>query len=243
VSDALPPVCILAGGRATRLGEHARTIPKALVEVAGRPFAFHQLELLAGHGARRIVYCVGHLGEQVEAAVGDGAAIGLEITYAYDGEPPLGTAGAVRAALGRLGDEFLVLYGDTYLRIAYAALAPARRAGGWPGLLAVLHNENRWGPSNCAFDGERVTAHDKRAPTPDMEWIDYGVAALTASALDAPGEDLSDVYAALARAGRLGGYVAPERFYEIGTPERLAETSAFLLNEARAARRATRPRA
>ena len=236
----LPPVCILAGGLATRLGDRARDVPKALIEVAGRPFALHQLELLAGHGARRIVYCVGHLGERIEQAIGP-RACGLEIAYAYDGDRAAGTAGAVRGALPLLGDEFLVLYGDTFLRIDYAAVAAARRTGAWTACMAVLHNADRWGPSNCVFDGARVLAHDKRAPTCDMTWIDYGVAALTPQALDPPGDDLCDVYAALARDGRLGGYEATERFYEIGTPQRLAETEAWLLSED--ARRATRPRA
>jgi NDP-sugar pyrophosphorylase family protein len=64
-----------------------------------------------------------------------------------------------------------------------------------------------------------------------MEWIDYGLGAFEASALDAVGPDLgdlSDVYHVLARSGRLFGYAATERFYEIGTPAALAETDAFL---------------
>lgn len=227
----LPPVAILAGGLATRLGEHARTVPKALVEVAGEPFAFHQLRLLAGHGAREVVYCVGHLGEQIEATVGNGARFGLAVRYAHDGPVPAGTLGALRGALTLLGDEFLVLYGDTYLRIDYAAVAAARRAGHWPALMTVLRNEGRWDASNTAFDGRRVLRHDKRAPTPDMAWIDYGLGAWTAAALDATDPahtDLSDAYADLAARGELGGYEATERFYEIGSPGALAETDAFL---------------
>jgi N-acetyl-alpha-D-muramate 1-phosphate uridylyltransferase len=73
-----------------------------------------------------------------------------------------------------------------------------------------------------------VIRHDKAAPTPDMRWIDYGLGALRADALDLPGDDLSDVYRALAERGELAGYEATERFYEIGTPDSLAETSAFL---------------
>lgn len=227
---ALPPVCILAGGLGTRLGA---PVPKTIVDVAGEPFALHQLRLLRESGAREVVYCVGHGGELVEATIGDGSRLGLSIRYSHDGPEPLGTAGAVRAALPLLGDEFLVLYGDTYLRVDYAAVAEARRRGSWVALMTVLHNDGRWGPSNADFDGRRVVRHDKRAPDPGLRWIDYGLGALTPAALDPPHDDLSDVYAELAATGRLGGFEASRRFYEIGSPAALAETDAFLRAAAR----------
>src|SRR5262249_8103214 len=59
------PIAVLAGGLATRLGALAATTPKALVEVAGQPFVDHQLVLWQRHGLRRVVVCVGHLGEQI----------------------------------------------------------------------------------------------------------------------------------------------------------------------------------
>ena len=66
-----------------------------------------------------------------------------------------------------------------------------------------------------------------------MEWIDYGLGVLTPRALErAPGSgDLSDVYRELAAEGQLAGYVATERFYEIGSPAALAETDAFLRSQ------------
>jgi NDP-sugar pyrophosphorylase family protein len=231
MSEPLAPFCILAGGLATRLGEHAQRQPKVLMEVAGRPFALHQLELLREHGAHRIVLCVGHLGERVEEAIGDGAELGLEVSYAYDGPAPVGTAGAVRGALQQLGDRFFVLYGDTFLRIDYAGVQAAFEASGLPALMTVLRNEGRWDTSNAVFAGGRVLCHDKRNPTPEMHWIDYGLGVWTPEAIStaAPNAaDLSDVYSELAHTGRLAGYEATERFYEIGTPDALAETDTFL---------------
>ena len=122
VNVSLDPIAILAGGLGTRLGERARHVPKALAPVAGEPFVFHQLRLLARHGAGRVVMCVGHLGEQIEAAVGDGGRFGLDVRYSFDGPRLAGTAGAVRKALDLLGERFLVTYGDTYLRIDYEAV-------------------------------------------------------------------------------------------------------------------------
>ena len=229
--SGLLPVCILAGGRGTRLGEAVRDTPKPLLTVAGEPFLRHQLRLLRSHGASQIVLSVGYRGELIEARIGDGADLGLEISYIFDGPELRGTAGAVRNALPLLGDAFFVLYGDTYLRIDYADVQRTFQGGGFPALMTVLRNEGRWDTSNVLLQGDRVRTYDKQAPTADMHWIDYGLGLLRADALDAAGPDepdLGGVYAALARDGQLGAYVATERFYEIGTPEALSETEAFL---------------
>jgi NDP-sugar pyrophosphorylase family protein len=232
VTDSgLLPICILAGGRGRRLGEAVRDTPKPLLTVAGEPFLRHQLRLLRRHGASRIVLSVGYRGELIQERIGDGADLGLEISYVFDGPDLRGTAGAVRNALPLLGDAFFVLYGDTYLRIDYADVQRTFESAGLPALMTVLRNEGRWDTSNVLLQGDRVQVHDKEKPTADMHWIDYGLGLLRAEALDAAGRDESDlarVYAALAAQGRLGAYVATERFYEIGTPEALAETEAFL---------------
>jgi NDP-sugar pyrophosphorylase family protein len=230
VSDGLPPVCILAGGLGARLGDRVREIPKPLLEVGGEPFLFHQLRLLASHGAREAVLCVGYLGEQIEHAVGEQRS-GIRIGYSYDGSEPLGTLGAIRRAAPQLGARFLVLYGDTYLRIDYAAAAAAWADSGLPAMMTVLRNEGRWDTSNVEFDGHRVTNYDKRSPNAGMEWIDYGLGGLGSDVLDLAGPDvaeLAELQHRLAAEGKLFGYQATERFYEIGTPAALAETGAFL---------------
>ena len=234
MSDFLPPVCILAGGLGTRLGETVRDTPKPLLEVAGEPFLIHQLRLLAGHRAQLVVLCVGYLGERIEQQIGS-ERFGVEIVYSYDGPSPIGTLGAIRRAAPKLGDRFLVLYGDTYLQIDYGAAAAAWLRSGLPAMMTVLRNHGRWDVSNASFDGELVTAYDKRRPVPAMQWIDYGLGGLDADALDVVDEqhsDLVDLYEALARRRKLFGFAATERFYEIGTPESLQETSAFLARRA-----------
>ena len=77
------PVAILAGGRATRLGALVERAPKALIEVAGRAFIDHQLDLLHRNGIRRVVLCLGHQADQIEAHLGDGSSHGIELRYSY----------------------------------------------------------------------------------------------------------------------------------------------------------------
>ena len=226
----LPPVCILAGGLGTRLGERVRDTPKPLLEVAGEPFLLHQLRLLAAHGAREVALCVGYRGEQIESRIGS-ERFGIRIRYSFDSPSLDGTLGAVRRALPLLGERFLVLYGDTYLRIDYAEVARSWHESGLPAVMSVLRNGDRWDTSNVHYKDGRVLAYDKSSPTPEMCWIDYGLGGLTAEALslmDDDEHDLARLYQRLASLGLLYGYVATERFYEIGTPSGLEETDAFL---------------
>jgi NDP-sugar pyrophosphorylase family protein len=231
VSTALPPVCILAGGLGTRLGEHVRDTPKPLLEVAGEPFLMHQLRLLAAHGAREVVLCVGYRGEQIQARIGQ-ERFGIDIRCSFDAVPGRdGTLGAIRRAAPLLGERFLVLYGDTYLRIDYRAVADGWSQSGLPAVMTVLRNRGRWDTSNTIYRDGMVIAHDKHAPTPEMHWIDYGLGGLSTRALDrapAGANDLSALYGELARNGELLGFAASVRFYEIGTPQALRETAAFL---------------
>ncbi len=218
-----------------RLGELTSDVPKPLLPVAGRPFVEHQLELLRAHGANRIVLALGYLGERIEEHVGDGSRFGLEIRFSYDGPEPAGTAGAVRRALPLLGNEFMVLYGDTYLRVDYQDVARAFRRSGLPALMTVLRNRDKWAPSNAVYEHGRVIAFDKESPPKVAEWIDYGLSVFQRSVLEQnPATDLADLALELAPQGRLAGYLVHERFYEIGTPEALAETDAFLSRPAHA---------
>jgi NDP-sugar pyrophosphorylase family protein len=226
------PVAILAGGTATRLRPMTDLLPKALVDVAGRPFVEHQLTWLRGEQVERVVFCIGYRGEMIREALGDGIRFGLSIEYVSDGERLLGTGGALRRALPTLGDAFFVLYGDSYLNCRLAEIEKAFRSGGRPGLMTVFRNENAWDRSNVRFENGRLLQYDKRNRTPEMRHIDYGVGILTPGALAAfsPGEpfDLADVYRRLLSSDDLTGFEVFERFYEIGSPEGLEETRRFL---------------
>ncbi len=230
-------VAILAGGLATRLRPITEKIPKSLLPVAGRPFVAWQLEQLRKQGASRVVLCIGHLGEQIEATVGDGAAFGLEVAYSRDGTSLRGTGGALRQALPLLGDAFFVLYGDSYLPCDYRAIESAFRRSGQPALMTVFRNENRWDRSNVEYAGNRVIRYDKRNPDARMHYIDYGLGALKSETLASRAEgaafDLADVYSELIREGRLAGYEVAERFYEAGSSKGMAELERYLTSHQR----------
>jgi NDP-sugar pyrophosphorylase family protein len=223
------PVAILAGGLATRLGALTEKIPKSLIPMDGEPFVAHQLRLLQRSGIRHVILCVGHLGEQIEQAVGKGSEFGVEVTYSYDGEILRGTAGAIRTALPKLGESFFVMYGDSYLTCDYAAIEEEFLRRRKPGLMTVFRNDGQWDASNVEFEEGRVLAYNKRNRTPRMRYIDYGLGVFHAEVFGRIGAaDLADVYAELLQAGELAALEVPERFYEIGSPTGLQEMRTFL---------------
>jgi len=226
------PVAILAGGLATRLHPITQTIPKALVDVAGKPFIYHQLEVLRAAGARRVVLCLAHLADQVESAVGDGGRFDLEVVYSRDGGQLLATGGALRHALPLLGERFLVLYGDSYLRCDYQAISRAFVASGKLGLMTVYRNDGKFDASNVRFENGEIIQYDKTPGISGMSHIDYGLGALHADAFagtrDGERIDLVAVYQALLSRRQLAGYEVNDRFYEIGSPAGLAETRQLL---------------
>lgn len=229
------PVAILAGGLATRLHPITHTVPKALVDVAGRPFIDWQLRQLRAQGVRQVCICAGFLGEQVQAFVGTGERWGLAVSFSFDGPRLLGTGGALRQAAGHLGEAFFVLYGDSYLPVSFAAVQDDFDRQGLPALMTVLKNNGQWDRSNVDFTNGRLVEYNKRAPRAQMAYIDYGLGVLRADVLQARPEgdafDLADVYHELSLQGQLAGHEVFERFYEIGSHQGLRETADYLKKE------------
>jgi len=228
---ATTPVLILAGGKATRLGNISQTVPKALVAVAGRPFIDHQLERIASHGIHNVILCVGHFAEQIRNHVGNGSRYGLNVSYSDDGPTPRGTGGAVRNALPSIGDGCWVLYGDSLLDVDYREVFDALPSQAL-GLMTVYRNENRFDSSNVLFINGCLLKYSKTAATPDMLHIDYGLSLLRAEAIERIPEDrqsdLAELFSSLSIGGELAGVEMTRRFYEIGSPAGLREAEEFL---------------
>ena len=228
----MPPIAVLAGGLATRMRPLTEQLPKALLEVAGQPFVAHQLRLFAREGIRDVKLLVGYCWEQIERFVGDGSSFGVQVDYIVDGPTLLGTGGAVRRALGRLGPEFLVTYCDSWLDAPYAPVVEAFHASGRPALMCVFRNENRWDTSNVVFENGVIRLYSKGRRLPEMRYIDWGLGMLNAAVFASrPIDetwDLSELYEELSVASRLAGYEVAQRFYEIGSPGGFAETDRLL---------------
>ena len=217
---------ILAGGLGTRMWPETKTVPKTLLPIAGTPFATWQLAWLAQSGIDSVVYCVDHLGQLIRDHVGDGSPWGLSVRYVDEGDELRGTAGALRLAhdSGALDEDFLVLYGDSWLQVDPAGVLRSAREHREPVLMTVFRNDGRWDGSNVVLDGSRVARYAKglTEPPAEMRWIDYGLLAFRRGVIgdrvpaDGP-QDLAPLCAALAAEGLLAGLEVGQRFYEIGS--------------------------
>ena len=229
-------LAILAGGLASRLGEVTRKIPKSLIEIAGKPFIFHQLEMLSSQGIKNVVLCLGHLGDMIESRVGNGANFNLNIKYSYDGQKQLGTGGSLKKALPFLGENFFVLYGDSFLPISFKKVEKAYNANSVDklGLMTIIYNENLWDKSNVLFHRNNLIKYNKKNIDSEMKYIDYGLSILNKRVFDfSPCDDtfdLSDTLSLLAERKQLIGFEVYDRFYEIGSKAGIQETEEFLIN-------------
>jgi NDP-sugar pyrophosphorylase family protein len=229
------PVAILAGGLATRLRPLTEVIPKALVDVAGKPFIVRQLGYLREQGISHVVLCVGYLGNMVRNVVGSGESFGLKVSYSEDGPTLLGTGGALRKATPYLSDEFFVLYGDSFLPVNFSAVQTAYQLRKQPALMTVIKNQDQWDKSNVLFVESQLIEYNKVEPRAEMAHIDYGLSVVTASLLEqypiGQSFDLAEMYQDLSLRGQLTGLEVFERFYEIGSHTGLKETSEYFYTQ------------
>lgn len=225
-------VAILAGGLATRLGQLTAESPKSLLDIAGRPFVDWQLKLLSKAGVEKVVFCIGHKAEMIQKYVGDGQRYDIDVYYSEDGNTQLGTGGAIKKALALLGDEFMVLYGDSYLPIDYRAVENAFWMNGKPGLMTVYQNEGAFDVSNVIFQTGELIRYAKGQASREFSHIDFGLSVFKNSVFDPYPEgekiDLSNICEALSDSNLLAGFELHERFYEIGSHEGIQSFTKYI---------------
>lgn len=230
------PVVIVAGGLATRLHPITVEIPKSLIEIDGHPFIHHQLSLLQEKGITQVILCVGHLGETIEAYVGDGHQYGIDVRYSYDGELLLGTGGAVKRASRFLPEIFMILYGDSYLDINYKAVEEFFFQEGYPVLMTVYHNCNTLDTSNISMKDGKIIKYEKKSSDFDLEYIDYGLMVIQKRMINAfpSGEsfDLSSLLSQAVKSDQVAAFEVHNRFYEIGSVQGIKETTKYIRNRA-----------
>jgi mannose-1-phosphate guanylyltransferase/phosphomannomutase len=225
-------VVILAGGRGTRLGEHAQAIPKPMVTIGGRPNLEHQILLAKRYGFARVLILTSHLADCIEAHFGDGRCFGMGISYCAE-DPPLGTAGALRHASGLLDDSFVVLYGDVFVECDLARLWVAHAKSRPFATLVVHPNDHPYDSDLVEADAEGWISAIHPKPRPEDQYlpnmVNAGVAVIERKILDLipPRRHLDlaiDIFPALAHDRGLRAYRSAEYFKDFGTPDRLART-------------------
>ena len=225
----LPLPVILAGGLGTRLGALAEGLPKPMVPVAGKPFLEHGVRQLARQGFPELLLLVGHRAEAIEAHFGAGEGFGIRIAYSRELEP-LGTGGAIRLAAPRMPGRFLMLYGDLYRDVDYAAFCERHDQA-----LAVypyVEGLTTIACANVGLDpsGGRVAVYRKGDAAAGLSHVDagFGVFRREAAALLPEGASSFEeqVYPRLAASGELEAELVDRAFFDIGNPADLAHARA-----------------
>lgn len=222
---------ILAGGLGTRLQGVLPDRPKPMAPVAGRPFLEYLVLQLRRAGVGRVVLSTGHLGDQIAAHFGDGAALGVRIVYSHESRPA-GTGGAVKLAERHLeGDRFLVMNGDSFVAADLSTVIAAHEARAALATMALTRvaDASRYGLVELDERG-RVTRFVEKgaaaAGTPGL--INSGIYVLSRALLDRipePGPPTSlerDVFPELIGRGGEGEFLGVELegfFKDIGVPD------------------------
>jgi NDP-sugar pyrophosphorylase family protein len=229
---------MLAGGKGTRVASlTGGVLPKALLDVAGRPFIDRRIEDLRDQGVEHVVVLVGHGAEPLRRHL-SGSDLGVEVLTIAEGPALLGTGGAIAAALDQLPPSFWVTYADTFLDAPMAEVEVYFDASPAIALMTVLRNEDRWQPSNVDVADGLVTAYAKGAPPGTFRHIDYGLLLFRRDAFSRIGAgataDLAEVLMPLIRTRALAAFEVTEPFHDIGTPGALEATVRWI--EARESR-------
>lgn len=223
---------ILAGGKGTRLQSILGDDPKPLATVNGRSLLGHQLDLLVRHKFDEALLLVSHGADRISSWLEDGAPPGLRITLLADSEP-LGTAGAVLAALDHLAPSFAVLYADTMLGVDLSRFYDWHTAVPETAVSLFLHPNDH--PQDSDLVEQDATGRILRFhpyPHPDGVWLPNLVNAalyivdrdsLLPFRTSTPPMDFGkDLFPRMLQSGSLlRGYISPEYIKDAGTPTRL----------------------
>lgn len=219
---------VLAGGFGTRLREVVPDLPKPMAPIAGRPFLEILLTSLAKKGFKRAVLSLGFMADKIIDHFGD-AYLGMELVYEVESQP-LGTGGAVRAALARcVADHAFVFNGDTYLDLEVAGLEMQWQTTQCPAIVVrEVPDTARFG--RVLIEDGRVTSFLEKGITgPGM--INGGCYVLPKNILDdfPPGQNFSleaDFFYGAIQRMKFSGFVTHGLFIDIGVPDdyHLAQT-------------------
>lgn len=230
---------ILAGGLGIRLRPLTYRVPKSMVPILDKPYLYYQLEFLSKQGIPDILILTGYLGNQIEEYFKDGSYLGLRIRYCREREP-VGTGGALRNAWSLLEEKFFIIYGDSFLPINYSIVEDEFLKSGKEALVVVYDNRNKEIGVQCNItinSSSLVTNYSKKKPYPELRYIDAGVLTLKKEVLKHISKNKrvvsfeEEIFPVLIQKRKLIAYITRQRFYDIGTQERMKQFEEFLKND------------
>jgi len=216
---------ILAAGRGERMRPLTDHTPKPLLKVGGKPLIAWHLERLAKAGFTDVVINHAHLGEQIEAALGDGSQWQLNIQYSPE-KTALETAGGIANAMPMLGaGPFLVVNGDVFTDIDFAGLHLHE-----PNLahLVMVDNPPQHPAGDFALTDEKIMPEGGEKLT--FSGIGVYHPSLFADVVRGSAAKLAPLLKAAMAQGLVSGSHHQGAWYDIGTPERLHALDSQLLN-------------
>ncbi|HVC29991.1 MAG TPA: nucleotidyltransferase family protein [Steroidobacteraceae bacterium] len=209
---------LLAAGRGERLRPITDTLPKPLVEIAGKPLIVYHVEALASAQIRDIVVNLSWLGEKIRAALGDGRRYGVRIAYSEEGPEPLETGGGIHRALPLLGPEpFLVVNADIWTDLDFRAVPALEESA--DARLMLAPNPQHHPRGDFGLEGDLVVERDAAAFT----YTGIGVYRPELFRDCGPGKfPLLPLLKRAIAARRLRGAVYRGEWLDVGSPDRLA---------------------
>jgi histidinol-phosphate phosphatase family protein len=224
---------ILAGGRGERMRPWTDLRPKPMLEIAGKPFLEHLIELLRDQGFERVLLLLGYLPEPVQNYFGDGRRWGVRIEYSVTGVEDL-TGQRLRQAEAKLDDCFLLLYCDNYWPLRMDRMWERFLAANVPAMLTVYSNKDDYTKDTLKVDAAGfVTHYDKQRRTAGLKGTEISYAILRKELLRRlPAGNVSfeeALFPALAQERQLAAYLTDHRYYSIGGLARLPLTEIFLM--------------
>ena len=221
-------IVILAGGEGTRLKSLTKSIPKPMVTIGNVPFLEILIKHLASQGFKDFHIILGYLPDYIPSYFIKNNNFELNISYSGDSKNLYrGTGGALKNAEPDLEDNFILLFGDTFLALDYQRLAKSHLNSPGKAVLVVYNNEiNADVINNIALDENNMVTKYNKNSVESLEYVDAGSISCSKDVLRYIKKDQNIsleemVYPKLIKHKELYALKAKEKFYDIGTPERL----------------------
>jgi len=228
-------IIILSGGFGTRLYPLTKNLPKALIQINGKPFIEYQLDYLIKKGFKKFHLCLGFKSNLIVDFISKNQKFNQITTFSEDGEKALGTGGSIIKSYNYLDDIFCITYGDTLLPINYKKPISFFNKNNFDMVMTIYKNNKITDKYNILYKKNLIKKYDKGNKINNLNCIDYGFLITKKEVFKKKYSkgmkvDLVEIINKLIIEQKVAGYEVKKPFYEIGNHESLKKTSYFILN-------------